>query len=283
MNLVRKVIDSNCLESEDLERFLAGSPKHIAVLTDYSAMEAYQQTAVGGLAKRMSLLCRYPRQVAVLKGTKAICGLSGRSAKLQDRMIDHAQTRGYGQWCNQLAAAAAGDLRFIRAIERHTTAADEHLNRVLRDAPALIQAVSLIAQEYSARELQAIRRNQVHSPAMAATLTDRLIRHVIGIAVRLFAGHPSVTRLPGVPEVYNTFIFRITFCIYLQTLERIRTGGGANTKPESIRNDMVDASFAAYGTFFNGLISRDGRAVQTHREARVLIGALVGERQAPFQ
>jgi hypothetical protein len=92
---VKKIIDSNKLQSEHLEKFLSRSPNHIAVLTDYAMMEAYKSDDLGVLYQSMEILSGHPTQVIILKGTQAVCGLSGRAAGLQRRLIDIGQTRDF--------------------------------------------------------------------------------------------------------------------------------------------------------------------------------------------
>jgi hypothetical protein len=61
-------------------------------------------------------------------------------------------------------------------------------------------------------------------------------------------------RLPQPPalELPYTFIFRYALAGYLVALRWMAVGGAKNVKPEKIRNDIVDATFAAYATYFQG-------------------------------
>ena len=43
-------------------------------------------------------------------------------------------------------------------------------------------------------------------------------------------------------------------------------GGAARTKPEKLRNDIVDISFVVYGSFFDGLMSADKKANELYRD-----------------
>src|SRR5882724_9776874 len=107
---MRTVVDSNFLQSDRLRAYLSKSPAHIAVLTDYAAMEAHKADTLETLYRSMAILGEFPRQVIVLKGTQAVCGLSGRASGLQRRMIHQEQTQGFAEYCRHLAAARRGDL-----------------------------------------------------------------------------------------------------------------------------------------------------------------------------
>jgi hypothetical protein len=73
--MARIVIDSNFLQSDGLRGYLADSPANYAVITDYAAMEAYKADTLDMLYRSMEILGEFPRQVIILKGTQAICGL----------------------------------------------------------------------------------------------------------------------------------------------------------------------------------------------------------------
>jgi hypothetical protein len=47
-------------------------------------------------------------------------------------------------------------------------------------------------------------------------------------------------------------------------------GGAGKTKPEKLRNDVIDINFAAFATYFDGLITSDKRAAQIYEEADFL-------------
>ena len=106
---MRKIIDSNQITSEALERFLSASPANQAVLTDYAAMEAYQ-SAGEGVFRSFGVLGKYPKQVLILKNTQTVCGLSGRGRGLQKRLIDSIQSREFPIYTANLRKAERGEL-----------------------------------------------------------------------------------------------------------------------------------------------------------------------------
>jgi hypothetical protein len=63
--------------------------------------------------------------------------------------------------------------------------------------------------------------------------------------------------------------------MYLWALRWIAVGGAKSTKPEKIRNDMVDLFLAAYATFFDGLLTSDRKLAALYRDAdRLLRGGV---------
>ena len=67
---MRKVVDSNFLQSEKLEVYLSETTDNYAVLTDYVAMEAYKGDTLKSIYPSMEILTKHPQQAMVLKGTQ---------------------------------------------------------------------------------------------------------------------------------------------------------------------------------------------------------------------
>jgi hypothetical protein len=130
---MRKVVDSNFLQCDALRRFLAKSQRNFAVLADYAAIEAYKADTLDILYRDMAILSDFPTQVIVLKGTQIICGLRGRTAGLQRRMIDQDQTRGFGQFCRRVNSARQGNPSFQRQLAEHGRVARHHMEQT--DSP----------------------------------------------------------------------------------------------------------------------------------------------------
>jgi len=112
---MRKVVDTNFLQSEELRAYLT-EPSNFVVVTDYAMMEVLQRDSPAKIYDSMEILAEYPKQVIVLKSVLAVCILKTRrrSRGLQRRLIDREQTSGLSEWCRKLDAAKRGD----RTLER---------------------------------------------------------------------------------------------------------------------------------------------------------------------
>jgi hypothetical protein len=263
----RKAVDTNCLQSEALRSYLSASIDNHAVLTDYAAMEAYKGDTLTWIYDRMEILGQFPKQVLVLRGTQDICGLEGRTAVSQGALIDEVQTREFSEYCHHLVAAKRGDLSLQQQLLEHGREATAHIDQMLLDMPTLSSGIDLVEKIYSPAELKILRRREEHTPQMR----DKLVQNVLLFAGYLFKDHPGVTDLPRGPEVRNTFIFRYALCGYVSILKRIADGGAGQTKPDKLRNDVIDVNFAAYATYFDGLLTADKRAGEIYAEADFLL------------
>jgi hypothetical protein len=263
----QKVVDTNCLQGDALRSYLSASIDNYVVLTDYAAMAAYKGDALTWIYDRMEILAQYPKQVLVLRGTQDICGLEGQAATLQDPLIDEIQTREFSEYCQHLLAAKRGDLSLQQQLLEHGREATAHIDRMLLNMPTLSSGIDLVEKTYSPAELKILRRREEHTPQMR----EKLVQNVLLLAGYLFKDYPGVTELPRGPEVRNTFIFRYALCGYVSILKRIADGGAGQTKPDKLRNDVIDVTFSAFATYFDGLLTADKRAGEIYAEADFLL------------
>lgn len=264
---VRKVADSNFLQSDALRKYLSKSPQNFVVLTDYAAMEAYKGDTLASIYRSMEILVRHPRQVIVLKGTQTLCGLRGRRAGLQRRLIDSIQTREFTKFCQFLVAAEHGNVGIQHQLLEHGRVATSHIGRLLSDAASIPGAFDAIARTYTDAEIGILQRGSQITRPMA----DKLIRNTLLIAGFLFKDHPRVVKIPTATDLPNTFIFRVALCAHLLVLHWISTGGAMKTNPKKLRNDLVDINFAATATYFDGLLTADKRLDRIYRDANFFL------------
>lgn len=270
---MRKIVDSNFLRREGLRQYLAKSTNNYAVLTDYAAMEAYKGDSLVTICKSMEILSEYPRQVLVLRGTQTVCGLRYRAAGLQRRMIDQKQTRGFAEYCHDLREAKAGNIQLQERVLRLGHEAEFQMHRILADAAMFPEVIEHVSRTYTGGEIALIRARGRYTPE----LIERTLRNVCMLAAGLFRDHPRVARLPTTAELPNSFVFRFAVCAYLLALTWISVGGADGANAERIRNDLVDANFATYATFFDGILTNDRKLLRIHSQVKFLLESLFSE------
>lgn len=267
---MRKVVDSNFLQSDGLRDYLSKSATNFVVLTDCAAMEAYKGDTLASIFRSMEILAQYPKQVIVLKGTQIVCGLRGRNAGLQRRLIDEIQTGEFSAYCKNLLAAQHGNVGLQNSILEHGREATARMDRMLADVANLPGVLSEVAGNYTDAEVKILRKGS----ELTEDMIDKLIQHILLLAATLFRDHPRVSKLPDATELPNTFIFRNALCAYLLMLEWISVGSPLKIKPERMRNDLVDLHFAAYATFFDGLLTADKKLDRIYQDASLLLSKL---------
>lgn len=264
---MRKVVDSNFLQTDALKAYLSASRTNYAMLTEYAAMEAYKQNAVASICSRMDTLCQFPAQAVVLKGALLACGLSGRKAVSPAGLINQEQTREFPDFCRHLVAAKSGDRELQRQIDEHSREAKAIIDRMILGAQTLSDGIELFQKTFTPAELKILRRRERYTPQMHQKLIDFVLRLTGEFAKQ----HPHTPTIRRGPQIRNTFIFRFALCGYVSILQRVEEGGVGNVSLEKLRNDVIDVNFAAFATYFDGFLTDDKRAHLIYEHAASLI------------
>ncbi len=264
------VVDSNYLQSTKLRDFLGQSTNNIAIINDYAAMEAYKGDTLKSIFPSMEILSEYPEQVVVLKGTQAICGLRGRRAGLKRRLIDSDQTAQFKEFCHHLSKARSGNRFYQEQLLELGKIAQDHMDRILADAAVMTEAFDLTAKVFDEDELKVIRKGGAYSENMINKMMD----FVFILYRKLHRAHPKCQGEPRMDEALNCFLFRASLSAYILFLRWASVGGPKDIKPENMRNDMVDSLFAAYATYFDGLLTDDRKMKDVYDETSLVLDLL---------
>jgi hypothetical protein len=264
---MRKVIDSSVLIEGELREFLSKSRKNKAVITDYLMIEALKDDPLNKIFRLMKALCQHPKQVVVLKSMRSLTALKGRRCGMTRRMIDRDQTKGFGAWCAGLDKAEAGDKNYREQLVKAGNDATEQMSQIIAAQSTYAKVIEDEAKNYTADELQILKTDQPYTEEMEGKMVER----VVSLTIKFFEHHPDSVKMPNAWELPNTLLFRVAVCAYVQTLRRIRDGGAQGVKADKIANDIVDATFVAQATYFQGLLSNDAKANELYRNVKHIL------------
>lgn len=264
----RVIIDSNALQSPQLDAFLSQSTTNYAVLADYVAMEAYKGNTFVSIFKSMEILARYPKQVVVLKSTCEVTRFSAKRRVLQEHFIDLTQTSEFPQFCTLLQMARHGDHALQEQIAEHGRVATQHMNLMLPDAATLAPVLRELEQNFTPEELRIIRLKAPFTETLIDK-TENLIVEMTSASIRL---HPNPPKgLKDFDDLFGTYLFHHSVCNYVWVLDWIGRGGADNVLADRMRNDVVDVILAAYGTVFDGVMSADKKLKRIYDEASLIL------------
>jgi hypothetical protein len=264
---MRMVIDSNYLQAPELENYLKASKRNLAVLTDYVAMEAYKGNSIESITKSMAILCKFPGQVIVLKGTSTICRLKGHRKGLLGRLIDEKQSAGFESFAKAICVTSDGSKAYHKMILDHGAEATNHIQKMKHEAAGIPEGILMLEKCFT-KEEKAILRNKARMPE---ELRDKVMYHIMEIAGNLFSHFPNRRRFQEFEELFNTYIFRYSAAAYILFIKWITRGGVGGVKPERLRNDLVDLSYVTYATFFDGLLTKDAKALDVYHDTKELL------------
>jgi hypothetical protein len=186
---------------------------------------------------------------------------------LKKRFTDAKRTTAFRKWCLKRERARNGGKRLQRQIIRAGEEADAHFSRMLEGVRTFSENLADAARHFTQDELRILRNREQLPPE----LIDTIIGRIMDLVMRFFAIHPNIVRLPPSKELPHTYIFRFALCAHLHALRWIVAGGVHNAAHERIRNDIVDVSFAAYATCFDGLLSNDNMCNEIYENADFLL------------
>lgn len=265
---MRKVLDINYLHEPELKNYLSSSVENCVVLPDYFGMEQYKDGKVQTTLRNLGIISKYPRQAIVLKGTRKIIQLKAQEAGMARRMIDADQTKEFPKFCKAIAALAAGDERYSRDFESHVLAAKGHFEKVRQDMTDMGETISDIGKSLGPAALQEIRTKQ----ALSEATFKKLIEQMMWFSGEMFSKHPDVKEFPHtLKAACGTFIFRFSLCAYVWVIERLSTGAVKKLSPDKTVNHVTDMGYAAYATFFDGLLTKDSLMLQVFHDSRTLL------------
>jgi hypothetical protein len=266
--VLRVVIDSNRLQSDELRAFLQVNRANFAVLIDYAWMEAYKGNSVVSVQKSMSVLRDFPDQVIVLKGTKAVSALDPRAPGIAKRMYWSQGGREFQDTVEGLQRAEQGHRGALKQILDHGRAADKQMDKILAGMADLPATFSDMCDEvFTQSEVTEVKVGKEYG----ATLVRKLFDIADYLALRFYKAHPLRPKAPSRRSRYDAFNYRYAMASLIYFLSWVKDGGQMEKAAAKLRNDMIDISFATYGTYFNGVMTEDKRVRALQLELRVVL------------
>src|SRR5215831_5782875 len=117
---MKKVLDKNYAQDQELENYLKADSSNKVVLTDYFGMEMYNgSNAVKNVCKSLQIISRYPDQAIVLKYTSPATKVGDVSNNPQECLEDKNQTREFSRFCYGVRMAEQGDIYLLDQIVRY--------------------------------------------------------------------------------------------------------------------------------------------------------------------
>jgi hypothetical protein len=267
---MRKVIDANYFEHSDLEAYFRANGENRAILIDYAGMEMRKGAdPLRNLTHSLSILRKFPKQVVVLRGTRAIAAMSTATQGLDVRLVDKSQTRGFAEFCRHVQVAATGDRRYMAAVAEGAANAREHFAQMESGFAATHDVIADYLGRFTDEQLTELRGSKRYSKELCDTIELQL-REIWQL---LYHTHPDIRELRHMEEVVNHIVFRYTVAGYVWLLEKLRNGasGKQPLSPKKVTSDFIDIVYVAYATYFDGVLSKELRVQQNFDETLVIL------------
>lgn len=251
---MKKIVDANCLSSQLLEVYLESCSTNMAVFTEFCGMEMYKGDPLKNICHSVKTLCRYPAQVIVLKGARQIIRENQTPSEINtNSFVDEDQTEHFSESCEVIKQAEKGNPNAIAQVIEHGKNAAEEIDRLHQNAITTAKGIEAVMKTFNPNHLKLFRKNE----PIPVGFADRIVDDILVLTALLIRKHPDTTQVPTPNEIRNTYIFRYSLCTYLLGLDWIEKGGLNNVSPDKLKNDLIDMSYVAFATLFDGIISKD--------------------------
>src|ERR1700722_18550377 len=126
-------------------------------------------------------------------------------------------------------------------------------------------------QMFASEQLRIIRKNTRYTLDMFSSIfgpADQIWETLSG-------GDPHQIRSSGLKEFRTrTYLYRYALAIVIYLLWWIKNGNQAQRRLDRTRNDLIDLSFAVYGTYYEGLMTADKKAEWMHQNLFIALDAI---------
>ena len=210
--------------------------------------------------RSLAIISRFPRQVIILKSNAKISQNMPRARGLQKRLQDESKTRDFVRFCRIFSQDGVPSSYLRQNITDYGLSASEWRERFTRQTLSIREGIRNLEKQITSDDLKALRSGQLASPAF----TEQAVRNIMGVTALHFRNVVRADPMPDSDQALFTFPFRYAVCTYALSLKWVIDGGYANAAQPKLRNDYIDMTYAAYATFFDGLMTRDTKLRQVY-------------------
>lgn len=260
---MRKVVDSNYLQSDLLREYLSSACNEV-VIADPVSIEAH----ASNIYRSFEVLMDYQSQVIILKRTQQVLRLSCSKDKCQEQLIDFDQTNEFKNFCYLLNEGQKGDKLIRNQLERFQKEFTMEKVRTEKEASFIPQQILDDFSKLTKSEKQILRESNY---PYGNDMDNRIDFDINKLTNELYDGISMNTMMQSKAHRQLSFLYRNAVCSYFLALWRYLRGGLDNIRASKIRNDMVDMQIVTYATYFDGLLSVDNNMVKLYNQARKYI------------
>lgn len=261
----RLVADKNVLGQGKALAWLARSSKHQLVITDFFLIECMQGNSIINLSSDFAPLAPFANQLVLLKATSLMIGERPRSMGLQSRWISHPLTIHFRERLvrggDRFAQEMLNDPAFVEFSKRSKS----FLNSISANADEYRKTLADIIHKWPIPMLGSFRS----SGQLSYKFAEEIFGTVRDTAARLFHDWPRAL-IPPFANAIHSFEYRYALaCIFLAV--EWSKGGLQKVAAEKLRNDLVDMTYVAFATMFDGLMTDEKKVNRIYANARFMV------------
>ena len=267
------IIDANQLRSrsQKLTTFLYESENNKIAFTDFACMETLKGDPTINAYLSLRVPAKFSNQVIILQNTRAIIQETCTDSNtFPENLIAKEQTENFRTFYNQIQKARNGDGILKHELLKLGHDATKYIEGLKKEAQSFIDSTMQFKASFTNSDLKILRKGDTYPK----DLINRVVKEVLQLTASLITSHPDNLSLPEWPSVNKHYVFRYSICGYLLRLKWLSDGGIEQYPVEKMRNDLVDITYAAHATYFDGLLSDDGKVNEIYFQAKHLIDSM---------
>lgn len=258
-----KVIDSNFLRTRATYEFLKQSPRNAIVICEHVFLEMHKGNPRISVPKSTEFVDPFWDRTWILRRDKFVADSREFPVK-QLSLVNIPATTVFREYCGLVYNRQYG----ILPDEHHLSEFRDFSISKLRDyeswMPALVHMFKQNDNYFNKHDLLEVRNDGEYS----SELQDKIVSSSYDL-MRYNTDHIFNAVRPV--DAIEGFRFRLALCLYIYGLRWRAYGAQERIPPKKLRNDIADCHIAAYGTLFEGVLSRDKGLIKTYERAVRLI------------
>jgi hypothetical protein len=108
--------------------------------------------------------------------------------------------------------------------------------------------------------------------SISEDIIQRIGTNICLISGLIISCHPDGQKTPNFNELRSTFLFRFSLAINCLVIWWIVNGGIGSVGYEKLRNDVVDMTYIAYATYFDGILTCDQKLLKIYQDTIFFLG-----------
>lgn len=264
---MKKIIDVNYLRDNRLRDYLEEDKNNFILLTDYASMESFKGQSLVNIKNSMEIISDFSEQVLVLKNTVDVMKEDLSHPWQNDFLIDQQQSIGFRDFCREVKQASEGNSFFADHLLKKSELASLAIEQKKESASLVFKGIEQFSKELDQEFVKVLRTRE----PWTSSEYDYIWRTVIELCKLMFKKQNEV---PNKDTFIRHYIFRYSLVCYLFALKWISEGGWQSYPKEDMRNDLIDMSYVAYATYFDGVLSKDNKINELYKKTTDFIGKL---------
>lgn len=261
------VVDSNYFRDPELEQFLR-EPGLSAVLTETNLMEAYKGNDPRGFLYHFSIIKKHPEKVIVLKDPRELLGVTDCTRGIESWMVNERITSSFADYCKELDQYDKDTTSQLRHASIRSRVAQD-FDKLRVHHAALPAKLPRLSKEFKPNERAMLNGAGPYSPE----LIKKIVVYVFAMAKEGYDDHPEFGGIRLPKGIYDHFLFRFVVCSLINLLRYVGFGNMPQNVDRNV-NAFHDMTMALYGTYFDGVLSKESSVTQMRADAIGLLDVI---------